>query len=65
MRFQHTNQGRQQSKVPLISILSIMTLVALYSFFMTSWPYRGLILFVVYPVAFAVGVLFYHFRNKR
>ena len=64
MMFENTKLVQKQRKMPLTLFTGILTLIALSIFFLTSWPYRGLVLFVAYPIAFAIGVLSYHHKRR-
>ncbi len=65
MMFHQTNSGQMQNNRELTLILSIITLIAFSCYFFTSWSYRGLILFFVYPIVFITVTLWYHFSKKR
>lgn len=65
MMFHHTNPGQKPSNRELTFILSLITLIAFSCYFLTSWSDRGLIMFVVYPMAFITVVLWYHSSKRR
>lgn len=64
MMSQQTNHSQRQGKGPLFTILSVMLLVAVSSYFFTTWPYRGLILFVAFPLGLILAVLVYYSKGR-